>query len=199
MQNESDIHSEKPDVPSDRSLIRRMGGGDGDAATQFYLKHADGLLEIAKRRIAVFLQSQVDPEDIVQSTFKSFFKRASKGEYYAPEAEDLFNLLAVIAMRKINAKADYLQSQKRDIRRIQSLPEGEKGHPAVENESTSIELCLMIDELLEDLSEVQRSIIRSRLEGHTVDAIADKCGRSKRTVERELQSFRDTLCRYFNP
>jgi RNA polymerase sigma-70 factor, ECF subfamily len=186
-------------IATDRSLLRRVEHGDSDAATQFYHRHAGGLLDIAKQRIANFLQSQVDPEDIVQSVFKSFFKRASNGEYYAPEGADLFNLLTVIAMRKINAKADYLQSQRRDVRKQCQIDDMDIIQASSQDNLALVELCSTIDELLSEVSEVQQEIIRRRLEGYSVEDISEQCGRSRRTVERELQAFRDRLCRYFTP
>lgn len=196
-----DIYPHNDDQPlaTDRSLLRRVEHGDNDAATQFYHRHASGLLDIAKQRIAVFLQSQVDPEDIVQSVFKSFFKRASNGEYVAPEGADLFNLLTVIAMRKINAKADYLQSQRRDVRKQCQVDDLDVIQSTSTDNLALFELCSTIDELLSEVSEVQQEIIRRRLEGYSIEDISEKCGRSRRTVERELQAFRDRLCRYFTP
>lgn len=102
-------------------------------------------------------------------------------------------------MRKINAKADYLQSQRRDIRKQCQMDDLD----IIQSNSTDnlalFELCSTIDELLAEVSEVQQEIIRRRLEGYSIEDISEKCGRSRRTVERELQAFRDRLCRYFTP
>jgi RNA polymerase sigma factor (sigma-70 family) len=54
-------------------------------------------------------------------------------------------------------------------------------------------LQLVIDEMLEQLPRHQRSIILHRIEGYEVAEIAQRTGRSKRTVERVLQNFRKQL------
>ncbi len=58
---------------------------------------------------------------------------------------------------------------------------------------------MTIAELLEEFNELQRTIITLRLEGNSVQEVADKCDRSKRTVERELQAFRVRLSQEFAP
>jgi DNA-directed RNA polymerase specialized sigma24 family protein len=60
-------------------------------------------------------------------------------------------------------------------------------------------LLLTIAELLEEFNELQRVIITLRLEGYSVQEISNKCQRSKRTVERELQTFRLRLAQEFAP
>ena len=54
---------------------------------------------------------------------------------------------------------------------------------------------MIIDETLGDLPMVQREMIRLRIEGHGVSEIAETTQRSKRSVERVLQQFRNRLGR----
>ena len=54
-------------------------------------------------------------------------------------------------------------------------------------------LRLVIDEVLHDLPPAQRRIIELRIEGFEVAEIARQSGRSKRSVERVLQEFRNNL------
>jgi len=57
----------------DLLLVRRLGQGDQDAATALYLRYAERLLQLAKKQTPDQLQSQIDPEEIVQSVFRTFF------------------------------------------------------------------------------------------------------------------------------
>ncbi len=187
------------DQPNDESLLRRIGCGDGSAATKVFEKHAPGLLNAARRRLGALLTSRVDPEDIVQSTFKSFFRRAKNGGYAAPKSGDLFNLLIVIAMRKINAKAAFHRAAGRDVRQTvcsSSYPMDQLHQP---DDSTLRELCMTVAEILEEFTPTQREIIRLRLEGFQVAEIAGQVNRGRRTVERELQAFRARLATEFAP
>jgi RNA polymerase sigma-70 factor, ECF subfamily len=182
---------------SDDSLLGQWRAGDNQAAAEVFARHSPRLLSAARSRLASFLSTRVDPEDIVQSTFKSFFRKAGNGGYLAPDSGDLFNLLIVIAMRKVNAKADYHQAASRDIRRT-----SESDVEPIANcsdEQPLRELCLTIDDLCQSLSPIQKQIVALRLESYSVAEIAEQTQRSKRTVERELQSFRKLLSGYFEP
>ncbi|MBL8888522.1 MAG: sigma-70 family RNA polymerase sigma factor [Planctomycetaceae bacterium] len=186
------------DQNNDSSLLRRISKGDHAAAKEVFDRHAPGLFLAAKKRLSSVLNSRVDADDIVQSTFKSFFRRASNGGYAAPKSGDLFNLLIVIAMRKVNARADYHLASSRDVRKTSATAmSDDTDSPSTDMAVT--ELLMTIADLLEEFNELQREIITLRLEGYSVLEIADKCDRSKRTVERELQAFRIRLSQEFAP
>jgi RNA polymerase sigma-70 factor (ECF subfamily) len=187
-----------PEPSSDSSLLRQFEAGDQGAASELFLRHAPKLFSVAQQRLSAVLQARVDADDIVQSTFKSFFRRATKGGYSVPKTGDLFNLLIVIAMRKVNAKADFHRAASRDARRTAAVDD-EAFLARAADEAALNELCLTIDELLEEFSDIQSRIIRLRLEGHSVQEISESCQRSKRTVERELQAFRIRLSEEFEP
>src|ERR1700745_2922919 len=86
--------------PSDHSLLRRLRGGDEDAATQLYFRYANRLLALAEKKRSAELASRVDAEDIVQSVFRIFFREAREGHYDVPDGEDLWKLLLVLALNK---------------------------------------------------------------------------------------------------
>ena len=52
---------------------------------------------------------------------------------------------------------------------------------------------MTIDDLLSELPEQYREIVNYRIAGFEVSEIAEKTQRSKRTVERILQAFRQQL------
>jgi DNA-directed RNA polymerase specialized sigma24 family protein len=54
-------------------------------------------------------------------------------------------------------------------------------------------LRMVIEELMEGLPAANRRMIELRIEGYEVAEIAERVERSKRTVERVLQGFRDRL------
>ena len=175
---------------TDHSLLRQFRGGQVDAATELYSRYATRLLELAKSRTGAELGQSVDPEDVVQSVFRTFFRRAAEGSYQVPNGDTLWKLLMVIALNKIRSLADYHRAGKRDVRRTQPMLEPVPSDS--EQESLNI-LQLTIDELTSQLHESHQQIIRMRIEGYGVDEIATKVQRSKRTTERVLQAFREQL------
>src|SRR4051812_31166109 len=186
---------EEETPPSDRSLLRRMQGGQADASTELYLRYAERLLALAASQSSADLSPRVDPEDIVQSVFRTFFRRASLGHYTVPDGEVIWKLLLVIALNKVRSVGAFHRAAKRDVRRTSG---GEAFDHAVEsskdqNDDALNTLRLVVEELLQDLPESHRRMIEMRIGGHEVAEIAAAVERSKRSVERVLQDFRGRL------
>jgi RNA polymerase sigma-70 factor (ECF subfamily) len=179
---------------SDRSLLQRLRRGEESAATALYLRYARRLLALAQAKTSEALAAKEEADDIVQSVFKSFFRKASAGLYDVPEGEELWNLLLVITINKIRAKGNYHRAAKRDVR----LAAGDHALEAVASEEAGndvalSELQMVIDEILKGLPEKSAEIVELRIAGTEVNDIVAKVKRSKRTVERVLQDFRERL------
>jgi RNA polymerase sigma-70 factor (ECF subfamily) len=181
--------------PSDRSLLRRFRGGQPDAATELYLRYAERLRTLTAGQCAPDLAPRVDPDDIVQSVFRTFFRRAARGQYDVPEGEDLWKLFLVIALHKIRSAATFHRAAKRDVRAtvigLSGAPAGQ--HLAAPDETALATLRMVIDDLLGALPPSLRAIVELRVEGHEVGEIARRTQRSRRSVERALQEFRTRL------
>jgi RNA polymerase sigma-70 factor (ECF subfamily) len=180
---------------SDRSLLRRFRSGQRDAATLLYLRYAGQLHALAQAQSSPDLARRVDPEDIVQSVFRTFFRRAVQGHYDVPEGEELWKLFLVIALNKIRATGAYHRAGKRDVRRTVT---GTRFDQLLQTQAGRDEAALqalqqVIDEILDQLPASHRAIVELRIEGFTVHEIARKTERSKRSAERALQEFRRQL------
>ena len=179
---------------SDGSLLRRYKTGDQGAATRLYLKYAHMLHGLAVAQTGQDLKARIEPEDIVQSVFRTFFRRAKDGHYQVPDGEELWKLFLVIGLHKIRDAASYHRAQKRNIQKTNSLSSNDQEFAATAPDTLAENtLQMVIDELLLSLSSSQKEIIMLRLEGMTVDDIAESTQRSRRTVERTLQKFRELL------
>jgi RNA polymerase sigma-70 factor, ECF subfamily len=180
------------DESSDRSLLWRFRHGQADASTRLYLRYAERLQALAARQTSNELGRRVDPEDIVQTVFRTFFRRVAEGNYDVPDGEEIWNLLLVIALNKIRGAWVHHKAAKRDVRRTGT---GEANELAIRNaagkdEAALAVLRMVVDEVLEGLQESHRRMIELRIEGHEVAEISRDVGRSKRSVERVLQDFR---------
>jgi RNA polymerase sigma-70 factor (ECF subfamily) len=180
---------------SDSSLVRRFRAGEQDAATALYRRYAERLQRLAQRNTALDLTRRFDADDVVQSVFRTFFRRVQSGLYDLPAGDELWRLLLVISLNKIRTLAVYHRAQKRSVAATAGPDAALIGQLA---DSTADDLALsslkmVIDEVLSDLPEVQRTIIVRRIEGCQVEEIATETGRSKRTIERVLQDFRQRL------
>jgi RNA polymerase sigma-70 factor (ECF subfamily) len=180
---------------SDRSLLRRFQRGEADAATLLFLRYAQRLGSLAWTQRGADLSGRFDPDDIVQSVFRTFFRRAAEGLYDVPEGEDLWKLLLVIAMQKLRDACSFHRAAKRDVRATRSGEEFDRtiAHLPTQNEIGLAELRMALEEILGGLPATQRIIVELRIDGFQVDEIAERTGRSRRTVERGLQEFRALL------
>jgi RNA polymerase sigma-70 factor (ECF subfamily) len=176
---------------TDEELLRRFREGEPDAATQLYDRYATRLLALASASLGRDLVHRLDAEDVLQSVFRTFFRRARQGEYDLPDGNNLWRLLFVIGLNKIRAKGVHHRAQMRDVRVTTTGPTAESAlsSATAPDENALTELRLTIEEILGTLPESQRAIIGLRMEGQRVEEIARKTGRSKRTVERAIHDF----------
>ena len=182
-----------PLIHSDTSLLRRFRLGSEDAAAELYRRYAPRLRRLARRQCSSILAQRVDADDIIQSVFCAFFQAARKGYYDVPDGEDLWKLLLVIALNKVRSKKTYHQAAKRDLRQTIST-QGLKSWQNAENLTRQL-LRIAFDDAVLQLGGPEREMVKLLMEGRHVADIAAKVGRSKRTVERNLQTVRQKLKR----
>ncbi len=174
---------------TDASLIVRYQSGEDDAATALYTRYAARLLEFSDRATGDYLLSRIDAEDIVQSVFRTFFRRVSDGQYLTPDGEELWKLLLVISLNKVRDASDFHRAKKRDV--SQTKPLG--SHESTGSIEPSVVLRMTIEDMLVSLPEAHREIVRDRIDGYEVAEISARTSTSRRSVERILQSFRNRL------
>jgi RNA polymerase sigma-70 factor (ECF subfamily) len=103
-------------------FFRRVRAGDEDAATELVQRYEPALrLEIRLRLMDRKLRQLLDPADLCQSVLKSFFIRATTGQFELDSPEKLLALLRTMARNKVAHQARRNQAQKRDARRLVSL------------------------------------------------------------------------------
>jgi RNA polymerase sigma-70 factor (ECF subfamily) len=177
---------------SDHSLLRRFRRGSQDAATQLYIRYVHRLRALVRANCSSQLTRRLEPEDIVQSVFRRFFRRVLKGDYDVPPGEELWGLFLVIALNKIRAEEAFHRAGKRDLRLTITDGKAERllaAQPG-EDDAAYAALQFTVEEALERFSPQQRLMIELRIQGHGVAEIARQTGRSKRSVERALQEVR---------
>ena len=161
---------------------------DSDISELLYNRYCEQLVAVVRCRLPADLASRMEAEDVVQSVFRRFISRYASGGYSVPEGSELWSLLFVMALNKIREECSYHRAARRSTQRSSAIDPvdlaGDSG------EWTSLHLQMSIEELLSPLSADRRAAVELRLAGHDVAGIADRVGRSKRTIERYLQEFR---------
>ena len=84
-----------------KQLLEELRRGDSAAAGKLHQRYLARLLQLVRQRLAGKLQRRVDPEDIVQSAYRTFFAHANQGDYVLQRGGDLWRLLAAIAINKL--------------------------------------------------------------------------------------------------
>ena len=177
--------------PSDQSLVQRIREGDDDAATLLYERYAGRVMGFVQTQASEHLKQQVEPEDLVQSIFKSVFRGMESRGYDAPEGGTLWQLIAVVAIHKVRKNATRRKAAKRDVRRTQPL---DSIDDVADNETEATQdMEFAIREAIASLSDQEQAVVNLRLQGYSIEEIAEKLERSQRTVERRLQQAREAL------
>jgi RNA polymerase sigma-70 factor (ECF subfamily) len=184
-----------PEVFDDQVLLNSCRGGDEHAARQLFENYADRLLALVRRRLSQRLASRLDPEDVVQSVFRTFFQRARQGEFSIHHQDDLCKLLVRITVHKTLRQVAFHQAAQRD-------PKLEVGHgeavdqrlkELLDREPTPDEAATFVDQLehfLERLKPQERQVLELRLQGYGNQEIAAQLGTYDRKVRRILERIR---------
>jgi RNA polymerase sigma-70 factor (ECF subfamily) len=183
-------------------VMKRLRRGDPDAARQVFERFAHRLVILARDQFDSGLRCHIDPEDIVQSVYRSFFRRYADGQFIVGDWEGLWGLLTVITVRKCLNREKYLRRDRRDVRREVSLDfaleQAGEIREALARDPTPAEAALLaetLERLMRDLDGHDRTILTLSLQGYTSAEISDQIGRSRRTVQRVLERVKYQLTR----
>ena len=174
-----------------RSWLTDLLRGVPDSEWGLVEKYTSRLMELAENCLPDRIRRRVDPEDVVQSVYRSFFQRLRGGEFKFEDSQDVWRLLTVITYRKARNAVKYHLRNRRDIRRDVSLA-SEDVVSAVADEPpapTADDVKIMfgcLEQMLADLPERYRAIVVGRLQGASIEEIASSVKRSRRTVFRVL-------------
>ena len=181
-------------LPGDRSLLDLWRGGDETAARELFDRYADRLVGLARRRLGQRLARRVDPEDVVQSVFRTFFARAKAGQFTISGQDDLCKLLFHLTVVKALRQVRHHKAAKRNLGQEveparEELPEA---HP-FDREPNPEAVNAFLDQLehfLKQLRPEERQILELRMQGCNVAEIAEKLGTYERKVFRLLERIR---------
>jgi RNA polymerase sigma-70 factor (ECF subfamily) len=182
-------------------LMARLQTGDQDAAAQVFDRYAKQLIHLAWRQLGPKLRQKLDPEDVLQSVFRSFFSHQAAGEIKGLESWDnLWGLLVVITLRKCRRQIKRFHYAKRDIQREtpapSSDPESDSYDGLPSDEPTPAEAAMLtetVEQLMNRMDARQQEIFSLTLQGRTVPEISEELGCTERLAFRVLRRVREVL------
>jgi len=182
------------------AAMARLKTGDQRAARDIFERFVNRLIALAGTRLGGRLRRKLDPEDVVQSVFNSFFARQTNDPFQVANWDGLWGLLASITIHKCGHKIEHFQAACRDARaEISSTPmtrEQVADWEAVAGDPSPSQIAILDETvlaLLDTLDERDGQIFMLCLQGWSTDEIADEVKCSERTVQRILDRARRRL------
>jgi DNA-directed RNA polymerase specialized sigma24 family protein len=188
----------------DGSVSRLIDGlvvGDEAAVQRLWERYFHRLVGLARKKLADAPRRAADEEDVALSAFDSFCRNAERGLFpQLLDRDSLWRVLVVITARKaahLLRDAGRLKRGGGEVVRTETAGSGDD--PLVLDELLSREptpefAALAAEEhqrLLAALGDDElRSVALWRMEGYSVDEIAERLGYAPRSVKRKLQLIR---------
>jgi DNA-directed RNA polymerase specialized sigma24 family protein len=184
---------------SDEGSVTRWLGplqaGDPAAAQQLWERYFCRLVGVARAKLRGAPRCAADEEDVALSAFDSFCRQAEQGRF--PQLADrdcLWRLLVTITARKAARQARGEGRQKRgggaapvaDAEAV--LAEALSREPSPEFAAGVAEECQGLLSRLGDRD--LQAVALLRMEGYSVEEVADKLGCAPRSVKRKLALIR---------
>jgi len=176
----------------DRDLVSDYQAGSESAARDLFDKYCERLMKLAKRRIGQRMASRFDPEDVIQSAFRTFFTRVKNDEFTFEAEDDLFKLLVRLTVRKTLRRIEHHSAAKRNpnLEAAQRTDDVEPFSLVASHTVTPDMEVALIDEFqsfIGDLPELDRKVIELKIQGYSTVEIAEQVGSYERKVRRVLE------------
>ena len=182
--------------------IDKLQAGEKEAVQPLWERYFPQLVKLARKKLLNSTRRTADEEDVALSAFDSFCRHAEQGHY--PDLNDrnsLWRLLAVITARKASR---LLRNDSRKKRGGGKIPKcsnmvGNDNPFGLQHifsqEPNPALVVLMADECTSLLRRLKDNKLENvalwRMEGYTIEEIAQKLNVVPRSIKRKLRIIRD--------
>ncbi len=187
-------------VQDDAEFLRfaeRLRARDDAAAQEFFDRYSARLIILARARMSPRLATKSDPEDVVQSVMRTFFRRLNADSVELRDWVSLWGLLSLLTIRKCAMWGRQYSTASRDVGREVSLTSKDSDQRDIcGREPTPAEVSTLVDmieQLLASSSDIDKVIIEGLLNGKTIAELATEINRTERTVYRASERIRRNL------
>ena len=187
--------SEPIDSLPDEVLVERCRSGDDAAAAELFNRYVNRLMGVARNRLGERMNARLDPEDVVQSVFRTFFTRLKKDQFEFEANDDLSKLLVRITLHKTLRQIAYHRAARRDPSQ-ETLQGDLSRHDILQvmtkdpTPETVVTFVDQLDHFLARLDPDEQQILTLRLQGHSSEEIAKELNTYDRKVRRVLERVR---------
>lgn len=181
------------EVSTSQEFLERLRNGTESAAYDLDARYREKLCQLVARELGIRFRRREDPEDVVQSALRSFFRRNTKGEFSFDHTGALWRLLATITRHKLLKHVEREMAKKR-------IPPDKEVHldpfDVHGREPTPLEAAIFVDlmeQVMAGLKPPEVDVLQRRLEGHTQEEIARELGCTRAAVRFRLDRIRKRL------
>ncbi|MBA2227694.1 RNA polymerase sigma factor [Thermogemmata fonticola] len=176
----------------DRDLVAAYQAGSDTAAQILFDRYCEKLLRLARRRIGQRLLKRIDPEDVIQSAFRTFFVHLRKSDFSFAEESDLFKLLVRLTVHKTLRQIAHHRAAKRDPARevVNVLDDRDLMEQLISQEpppEAEVTLVEEMERFFARLSDFECKVLELRLQGYSTSEIAQKLQTYDRKIRRVLE------------
>lgn len=181
-------------------LYQRWRAGDELAAGELFGLYATRLAALAQTQISQRLARRIDGDDVVQSVFRTFFRRGEQDQFQIHSGVELWRLLVKITVAKARTQARRHTSEKRDIAAECAALTADTPPDwilaAIDREpphEQAVETVDLIEAVLNGLPETHAQVLAMRLSGHGSSEIAKELQLSRQTIYRVLAILQERI------
>jgi RNA polymerase sigma factor (sigma-70 family) len=176
--------------------IRRSNAADPHAAELLFAHYASRLTQIAEQHLSRRIAAREGGEDVVQSLFRTFFRRSAEGQFQIDGSAQLWRLLVRITLQKARTRARHHSAKKRSAA-AEVRPEddcwvaealGREPDPAA-----AAELVDLMEAILQGVPPLYCRVLELHLQGMDVAAVARELKITRTTAYRALDLFKRRL------
>ncbi len=159
------------DGPQKSRMVSRLQAATDSAAAELDEQYRARLCQLVEREMNRRFRRREDPEDVVQSAFRTFYRRNAKGEFHIDCSVDLWRLLETITRHKILKHVEKLGAGKRNPKR-EEYPEGDDLRGQVPTPEEAAIAADLMEHAMAGLDETYVEVFHMRLQKCTEEEIA---------------------------
>lgn len=180
-------NSEQNQESEFRELLAKVRGGDARAAEQLVRQYEAEIRRVIRLRLTdVKLRRTVDTMDICQSVMAQFFVHVTQGQFDLHSPGDLVRLLVSMVRNKVVDQTRRLQTQRRDVSRLNSDGESaiERARDAQVSPASHVANQDLVATIRQRLTERERQVADARSMGKSWPEIASEMGAEAETLRK---------------
>ncbi|HEX3150824.1 MAG TPA: sigma-70 family RNA polymerase sigma factor [Gemmataceae bacterium] len=182
------------DQPTLELISRFRADKSSSAADELFRRYSERVLAFLRPRLNARLASRIEPDDVAQSVFNSFFRGLAEHGFVFRQREDVWRLLVQIALHKLHNQSRRHRAARRNVDRESN----DLLIAAVAREPSPAEAAAVYDELeacLRARHARDRNIVEQFVCGNSYEEIALRVQWSQRTVRRVCEQMMNDLQR----